>query len=209
MRNAKSFVYALLGVLLAAMTVLLSFWGRDAAPRLVQVPEGAVQCSQALLDSVCAGDYAGASQYLYGSPRLDAGQLPQTDSGSMIWDAFVESLSYELVGECYATTNGVAQRVSVTAMQIPAVADSLKEQAQILLEQRVDAAQDMDEIYDDNLEYRQDFLQSVLRDAAAQCVAANGQPLTQELELNLVYDRGQWWVVPDPALLSAISGGIL
>ena len=29
------------------------------------------------------------------------------------------------------------------------------------------------------------------------------------LTLRLVRDRGQWWVLPDQALLSAVSGGLL
>ena len=63
-------------------------------------------------------------------------------------------------------------------------------------------------VYDENGEYREAFAQSVLEEAARQ-VLDSADSAERTVTLNLVYEGNQWWVVPDQALLSAISGGIL
>ena len=77
------------------------------------------------------------------------------------------------------------------------------------LEQRVLDAVDVSEIYDENNEYREDFVMSVLKDAVADALEEDAKKMTVELTVNLSYQNGKWWVVADEALLDAISGGIL
>ena len=48
----------------------------------------------------------------------------------------------------------------------------------------------------------------MLRDVTLDALEEDAKSKEQTLTVNLVYKKGQWWVVPDQALLSAISGGI-
>ena len=73
---------------------------------------------------------------------------------------------------------------------------------------RLETAEDMDEVYDENHAYREEFTRSVLEEAAREVVAA-GTPNTRTVTVNLTYQDGSWWVLPDEGLLKAISGGIL
>lgn len=200
--------FAILGTLMAAAVVLICLSQRQAPPRMLLRTRSASQCAEQMLTKVCAGDYTGAAAYLYGSPRL-GGQQPRSDQVTQqIWDAFIDSLHFELVGDVYATVSGVAQDVRFESLNIPSVTGSLKKLAPEMLIQRAENAEDMSEIYTDNHEYRDDFTAVLLHDAAAQAIAA-GEKAQQELTLNLIYDEGRWWVMPDQALLNAISGGIL
>jgi hypothetical protein len=65
------------------------------------------------------------------------------------------------------------------------------------------------EIYDENNEYREDFVMNVLYDATVAVLEENAKKQTCEVTVNLSYQDGNWWVVADEALLDAISGGIL
>lgn len=211
MNTSKGFsrLFGILGVFFAAIALAVCLLARDAAPRLLMGSRGASECAGAMLTRLCAGDYAGASAYLYGNPKLDSNGEYNSQVTRQLWDAFTGSLEYELVGESYATVSGVAQKVVIRGMEIPSVTAGLKQRAQSLLEQRVEQAQSMAEVYDENHEYRPDFVDTVLRDAVNQAVSADAAYTERELTLNLVYDKDQWWVMPDQALLSAISGGIL
>lgn len=86
---------------------------------------------------------------------------------------------------------------------------NLKERSQTLLEQRVAEAVDVSEIYDENNEYREDFVMAVLRSAVEDALKEDARKMTVELTVKLSYQDGSWWVVADEALLDAISGGIL
>lgn len=206
--KAGTLGFTILGTLMAAAVVFICLSQRQAPPRMLLRPRSASQCAEQMLTKVCAGDYTGAADYLYGNPRLGDHQ-PRTDQVTQqIWDAFINSLHFELVGEVYATVSGVAQDVRIESLNIPSVTGGLKELAPEMLVQRAENAEDMSEIYTDNHEYRDDFTAVLLHDAAAQAIAA-GELNRQELTLNLIYSEGRWWVMPDQALLNAISGGIL
>ena len=83
------------------------------------------------------------------------------------------------------------------------------QRAQALLEQRIAQAEDTDEIYDANNEYREDFVMDALYDAAREALAQDAVYISWDLTLNLIYENGQWWIMPEQALLKALSGGIL
>lgn len=208
MKNLFSGIFGLLGILLLAATVCLSFYALDASPALLAAPEDALNQSEAMMEAVARGDFADAASRMQGQPDLGADREPADEVGKMIWAAFLDSIRYEFTGECYATDSGVARDVTVETLDISGVTASLRQRSQTLLNQRVAAAEDVEQIYDENGDYREDFVMEVLHDAARQALAEDGVTVSREMTLNLVYRQGQWWVVPDGALLAAISGGI-
>lgn len=200
--------FAVLGAVLGIAAVALCLLSLNAEPRLLKTPATAVEAADTMLASLCDGNFAAAGSLMYGDPDLGADREPADEVGKLIWDAFVDSLDYELVGACYATDSGVAQNVKITSLDIRSVTAVLGERSQALLSQRVEEAEDVTEIYDDNNEYREDFVMDVLYDAAVQALEADAETTTREITLNLIYDQGQWKIMPEAALLSAISGGI-
>lgn len=210
MKNKKilSVLFAALGAALAAGALTTCLGALNAEPVLLKAPEAALETAQTVMDAVCRGDYEAAGGMMYGSPDLGASREPADEVGVLLWDAFVDSISYELTGECYATDSGVAQDVRVTSLDLSSVTAVLRERAQTLLTQRVEDAEDAEQVYDENGDYREDFVMDVLYDAAVQALEEDAAYSQRDITLNLVCRQGQWWVVPDQALLSAISGGV-
>ena len=197
------------GVCAAVLCVSLAFQKMDASPVLVEQPESAREQVAVLMEAVSNNDYAAASAVLQGNPVFGADREPADAVSGLIWDAFVESVSYELVGELYATDSGVAQNITITALDMNSVTVNLKERSETLLEQRVEEAEDPDEVYDENNEYREEFVMQVLYDAAEQALKEDAKLVTSEVAIYMTYENGQWWIVADSALLSAITGGVL
>lgn len=209
MKKILAAVFAVVGICAAAAAVYIGVNCTDRKPELLTPPTVARSKVVALMDAVCEGDYELASQAILGNPSLGVDREASGDVGAMIWNAFQDSLSYELVGECYTTEDGLAQDVTVTSLDIESVTVNLRQRSQTLLEQRVQEAEDTSEIYDENNEYREDFVMTVLYDAAVQALEEDAVEQTVSLTIKLVYSNGSWWVVADNALLDAISGGIL
>lgn len=210
MKLSKFFsgIFAVLGTVLAAGTVLLSLQALDREPVLLQVPEAALDRAEAMMEAVCAGDYAGASGYLYGTPDLGVDREPADETGALLWEAFQDSLRYSFTGECFATDSGLVRDVTVEFLDVSSVTEGLKDRAQTLLARRVAEAEDVDQIYDENGEYREDFVMEVLNDAVHQALEEDGTYASRQISLNMIWEDGQWWILPDTALLEAISGGI-
>lgn len=209
LRYIASVLLAAVSLAAAAAAVYLCLHYVDAKPILLTPPDVARSKVVMLMNAVSEGNYEEASQSIYGTPSLGVDREAADEVGVMIWDAFQSSITYELRGDCYTTEQGLAQDVSITCMDVTSVTVNLKERSQALLEQRVAEAVDVSEIYDENNDYREDFVMAVLRDAVEDALAEDAKTLTMELTVNLSYQDGKWWVIADEALLDAISGGIL
>lgn len=209
LKKLMACVFGLAGVLAAAGAVYLSLNFMNADPVLLTSPNLAKSQAAAMMNAICAGDYETASEYILGNPDLGVGREAADQAGIMIWDSFTGSLSYEMVGECYTTDEGLAQKIELTGLDIASVTADLNRRAQALLEERVKNAADTSEIYDENNEYREEFVMDVLHDAVARAIEEDGVHTTTTLTLNLTWQNGRWWVMADNALLDAISGGIL
>lgn len=197
-----------MAAVLAAAVLVICLTQRSSAPRLFGKAEGAEQCALAMMERISQGDYSGASAYLYGNPSLGSDALRETPAARLIWDAYVSSLECRRKSSCYATDQGVAMDFAVSGLDIPTLTQELKQRASAVLEARVASAEDMSQVYDDEQQYREDFAQSVLEEAA-QGAIADATSVERSVTLRLVYEANQWWVVPDSALLTAISGGIM
>lgn len=208
-KNLVSVLLAALGLCAAAAAIYLCMNYVDAKPMLLTPPDVARSKVIMLMNAVSEGDYEEASQSIYGTPDLGVDREAADEVGVLIWDAFESSIEYELLGECYTTEQGLAQDVTITCLDVTSVTANLKERSQTLLEQRVAEAEDVSEIYDENNEYRGDFVMEVLRNAVEDALEEDARTMTVELTVNLSYQDGKWWVVADEALLDAISGGIL
>lgn len=210
MKISKFFavLFGLLGTAVGVLTVLLCLNSLDRKPVIVQTPDHATAQLERMLNAVCENDYAGASALIYGTPDLGA-DIESTDPVSaVVWDAFVNSLEYTLVGDLEATDKGVAQKVHLRYMDILSITDALQKRSRDLLEQRIEEAERMEDIYDENNDFRQDFVDAVVAEAAAAAVKQDAQYLETELTVNLAYADGQWWILADDALIQVLSGGI-
>lgn len=210
MKIARFFavIFGAIGCLLMVGTVVLSLISLDAPVQLAEVPAAAAECSRELMDALAAGDFTAASKRMYGQPDLGASREPADEMGAMVWDAFVDSISYEFAGDCYATDSGIARDVTVTTMDIPSTTENLTARAHALLTERVETAQDMSELYDEENNFREDLVELVLWQAMMESLAEDAQTVTYDVTLKLTYQDGQWWAVPDQALLQALTGGV-
>ena len=209
MKKLLALVLTLAGLCTAAAAVYLSMTYKNSDPILLTSPDIPRSQVTAMMDAVCQGDYEQAAAVIYGTPDLGVNREAADPVGVLIWEAFQESLSYELVGDCYPTEQGLAQNVTVTCLDITSVTASLGDRSRKMLEQRVAEAEDVSEIYDENNEYREDFVMEVLYDAAKDALREDAREKKLELTVNLSYQDGVWWVIADEALLDAISGGVL
>lgn len=202
-------VSALAAVGSAFAGIYMSFENMDAKPVLVEEPTSVGVRVNAFVEAVRACDYPAVSALLYGTPELGMDRQAADDVGILFWEAMESSRSCELTGQCYATDTGLAWDAQIECLDLRSVTANLRERAQTLLEQRVAAAEDTSEVYDENNEYREEFVMKVLYDAACQALEEDAETITYTFTLNLTYADGQWWIKPESSLLSAISGGIL
>ena len=210
MKIARIFagLFAAAGLVLMLGTVGLCLANLDAPVKVDQIPEGAVQRSQELMDAVSAGDYQAVSAQIYGQPDLGFSGSLEDSVSDRFWQAYLDSLSYEFLGDCYVTDAGFARQVRLTALDLPAMVQDMQRRCHDLLQQRVEAATEMEELYDEENNFRQDLIDQVMDQAVEEALQQEHKTVSYDVVLDLVLRDGQWWAVPNQALLVALSGGI-
>ena len=201
-------ILALLAVLLAAVAVWLTVQFRGQMPILLVAPEEARLRAEKTMEALCGGAYSEAEKLLYGMPDLGAEAQADSRVNQLIWDAYRSSLDYALVGPLYVTEQGLAQDVKIISMELPAVMEHLGQRSQDLLQQRAAEAQDISEVYGADNTYREPLVMEVLEEAVRQALEEDVRYTYEIVPLQLVCREGQWWVMPDKALLNAVFGGI-
>ena len=197
-----SLIFAILGCCILVGSIGFCLNSLNSNAIMVQTPPAALECSENLMNAIQAGDYAAAADYLYGQVDLGVNREPEGDISKFLWNALEESMTYEFIGDCYATTTGIARDVWITTLDPASVNQNLSLRVEELAESgEVD-------IYDNEGNIQQDILNQLLMEALEDALAEDATTTTRQVRLNLVYQSGKWWVVPDAALLQAISGGV-
>lgn len=207
-KRGLSAFFALLAACFAAAALSCAIFCRGRVPVLAGVPDAAAELTASLMDALCRGDFEEAQTMLYGDPDLGAGGVPGETAGAMIWDAYLQSLDYQLVGELYPTQRGLCQDVKIIHMELDSVTKNLNTRARTLLDEAVASAQTVEEVYDETNAYREDLVMDILEQAVAQALEEDARYTYRILPLQLVWEEGRWFAVADRAFLDAVSGGI-
>ena len=207
------FLLIILGLCAAVVTGCVALKNMEAEPVLLKAPAAAESRVKGMMDSFCSGDYVAAEKMLLGNTRLGVDREAADPVGQLLWQTFQSNMSYELLGELYATNDGLAQNIRITTLDLDPMIDYIETNTKLLLEaevnKRLDNNDRLDEIYDDNNEYREEFVAQFLMDAAQQAVQQEKTLVQTELTLYLTWENGTWWVVPNDQLLGVVSAGLV
>lgn len=187
----------MLALLCAAAAVASAVFFRDSSPVLLNPPEDAVRQVEGLMEAVCDGDFAEAEKYLYGKASADTGRKPLDPAVNMVWQAYLQSMDYRLVGDVYTTDSGIAQDVKFISLELDAVTANLGSRARELLSRAVEGARSVSEIYDEENHYREELVMEILQEAVRQALEEDVRFTYEILSLPLTYEDGRWRVMPE------------
>lgn len=210
MKIAKFFsgIFGALGMILLVGSIILCLFSLNAPVRVNEMPKAAEACAEAFGQAINEKNYAAAQSCIYGSPELGLTGEPEEELSRLVWDVVRMNLEFSWQGECYMQEAAFCRDASVAYLDVSAMMENLQTRAHSLLTQRVEAATDMDELYDETGEFRKDLVDQVLKAAVTQCIMEDARRVTSDVTVQLVNRDGQWWIIPDTALLTALSGGL-
>lgn len=208
MKVARFFavIFAVLGVLLLLGSMGWILASRDAPVRVLEVPQGAVQCSEAFASALENGDLAAVAERMYGQPDLGIDGVISDPETALVWEAFLEQMRFSFTGKCYPVDNGFARDASIEVLDIARVTEKLPELTQTLINRKIASAERLEEIYDEAGRFHPELADQILREALQQALSQDPEVICRDVAVKLVNRDGAWWVVPDQMLLQTISG---
>lgn len=199
---------AVLAVATVCASVCILCMAIHAPPVLVGQPVAAIAQVEEMLSAVCSGDFETISSMLYGNPNLGICPEGTDPAEDLLWSAYLESMEFEIPGDCYAGDSGVAVDVRIRTLDISCAVDGLGDRARKLLNSRMEMAESLSELYDENNDFRQEIIAEVLQEAMAESLKENKIYQEQTVVLDLVFEQGEWWILPDEDILNILSGSI-
>ena len=201
-----SVLFAVIAALLIVSTAVGYAVFHSAPPMIGTSTNAAEAVSEELIDSICNMDYTAAGEILYGKPALQWAAETASPLSTQLWTAYTNSMTCEFSGPCYATEAGIFRDVTVTALDISALSPKIQERFDLLLEPYLAESRRNTEIYDENGIMRQDFTAGVLYQAIDEILSEDNAHAVHTITLELVFEDGQWWVVPSQSLIDVVVG---
>ena len=207
MRKGLRLFWLIVSVFCAAAAALACIYAGLFGPVFNQ-PAGDPQETVTLFfDSLKTGDYPAAYACLSDYQTLGLEQEPETAEARQVYDALKQSYSYILKGDCVINGNSAAQKVRFRALNLQRTEAAIASRVNGILEAKV-AELPQAEIYDGEGGYLPSLTDAVYQEALEE-VLKNTDSLAAETELEIAlrYEQGEWRIVTDRALLSALVGG--
>ena len=195
------------GTVLLVGSVVMSFAALSRPAKAVKPTQEANACAQSVLRALDDGDLSKVEEYFYGKPTLGLEREPATAEGKQIWNAYRDSIAVTTDGYCYGEGTNIYQTAKVTAMDITGTLSQWDKGAGELLKQKIDAAEDPAVLLDEGGDVPQ-TLKDELRGQALTQALSDAKTVTTQITFQLIEKDGQWWAVPDQAMLDVLSGGL-
>lgn len=199
---------AALAVITALASVYLISIAMAAPPIMVGQPAAISARVEEMLTAVCRADYETVSGMLYERPNLGSYPEERSAAEDLLWTAYLESLEYEIMGNCYAGDSGLTVDVKIRALDINETVSDLGNRTQRMLADRMEQAENISEIYNESNDFHQEMVMEILREATMQSLQESTAYQEQTISLNLVFEKGEWWILPNTELLNILSGAV-
>ena len=182
---------ALLSIVLISAVVIFSSTMKSP-PLLIRGITKEVDAQTTLfMDAVCAGDYSTAESMLEGDLQFTLEREHSNALYRTLWNAYINTMSYEFLDSCYADSYGLYRDVTVTVLDIPTLMGQLQSRSSFLLAKNED-----------------EHIMDILAENAKQLIAENTYTATRTFTLQIISRSGQWLILPTSQLIDVMQGSM-
>lgn len=207
LRKLSSLILGIAAIIAIIATIIVCSTAIDAKPVIKDEGKDPTAVAEEFMALAFSGESSEAEKLLFGSSKLGLDSKPQDKLGSMLYDALLESFSYEPIGECLKESIDASQSFTVTYLDLPSVTALQQEATNARLARYVDEAQRAEEVLAEDGSYLPEVAMAALEEVTAELLAdAESHYVSTELTLQLRYSGGEWKVIADEALFAILSG---
>lgn len=200
-------LWAALGAVFAGAAMLAAVLGVNLGTIYVSTEGDPAPVAVEFMDAICDADFDTACACLDGYSSLGLETAPEDAAAKRLYDALLESFSYELTGACHADKLEADQPLRFTYLDLPSIEAQVSERTMDVIEDFV-STRPRKELYDDNNNYLPEVAQEAYFVALEDVLdAAESYYSTVDIDLSLVYDDG-WKVELPQELVKALAGGV-
>ncbi|MBR5489818.1 MAG: hypothetical protein IKV79_00950 [Oscillospiraceae bacterium] len=207
LRTIAFLLLSLAAIAAIIATIVVCSRGLEARPHIMDEGEDPAIVAEEFLALALEGKGAEAEELLLGNSTLGLGAKPEDTIGAMMYDALLDSFSYELSGPCQEDSIDASQVFTVTYLDLTAITSQQKEATTARLEEYVNEADKLQDVFAEDGGYLPELAMAALEEVTEELLArAEDYYVQTELELHLRYSNGEWKVIADGDLFTILSG---
>ncbi|MBE6969777.1 MAG: hypothetical protein E7442_06660 [Ruminococcaceae bacterium] len=193
--------------LFIAVTALLFCLFAGGKPLILSVSGSPEDTVTAFMDELCRGSYEAASACCL-VPLPDENAPTDTDA-ALLYRVLRENTDWELSGALRRSGRLAQAEILLHQPDAAALTADLKEAVLARLSEYVEEAAHSSDIYKEDGSYRDEVVMQAWDDALQGRLDLREEYMTTTfLLLSLTAEDGSWKIVPDEALIRALSGGV-
>ncbi|MBQ6570703.1 MAG: hypothetical protein IJL87_10700 [Clostridia bacterium] len=207
-RKSLFVMSVLLITVFAVLACVFCFNGPDEPQVLGRVPNCAKTVT-AFFDCVSDGNFKKAEKYLAGKAKLGMDKEFSDQSEKKLFDVIKSSYSYTLLDQPKIDGINAVQKVRFVSFSVNEAKADMAVLTDQYYREKVASIKTNDEIYDANHNLKKEVAMEIF-DRALDTVISKRDIYYcgNDLDINLVYEGGNWKIVLDERLISALLGGL-
>lgn len=200
-------LWAALGAVFAGAAMLAAVLGVNLGTIHVATEGEPAPVAVEFMDAITDADFAKACACLDGYSALGLETAPEDAAAKRLYDALLESFSYELTGACHADKLEANQPLRFSYLDLPSIEEQVEGRTMDVIEEFV-STRPRKELYDDNNNYLPEVAQEAYFTALEEVLeTAESYYTTVDIDLSLIYSDG-WKVEMPQELIKALAGGV-
>ena len=192
-------VWGVLTLVLVILTLALCILGANRGVLWVKTDADPRETAESFLEALVIGKYDAVNACLENYASIGLERSPRTEEGKLEWNALLASYDYTLVGEPERKGDLAEQKVLLRYLDLAALERALSPEPAATAEDG-EAAEEAQAAEAEETAEAGPTLEELLAEP-------QNYYTTAEITLRLRYEDGQWRILADEALLSALSGG--
>ncbi|MDO4982420.1 MAG: hypothetical protein Q4E35_02565 [Eubacteriales bacterium] len=201
--------WAILAILLAGIALIIAALGYNVGTVYTKPVGDPKDTVVDFFNAVKTGSYTTAYDCLSDYAGLGLENAPEDEIGEAVYEALKESYDYTIMGSATVSKLTAFIPVRVKYLDIGELSRDIPELVNSNIEKIVEETP-RNQIYDADDRYLPEVTDRAYSQAVEKLL---DRPeiyyATEQINVELEYENGQWYIVSDPALLNAISGGTL
>lgn len=158
-------------------------------------------------DKICAGDFGNCEDMIINCDSLNFENTFENETDKFLYDKYLESLSYKIVGKPKIAGISATQKVEFSYMDIGANGESINSSIKTQIEERVVTARKNEDVYDENGEFIPEMTEKLYQDEITRLYEdSSGYMRCVQLNLKLYFKDGEWKIFADDELAKALMG---
>ena len=199
--------WAVLAILLSGLALMVCVVGYSFGTLYTKPDGDPKETVEKFFASIEHGDYPTAYSCLSDYTGLGLENEPADENGKIVYQALKESYSHTIMGG--ATVNKLSAFVPVRFryLKVSDTEASIEEEVNNIIEKTVkESPRYM--VYDDNNKYLPEVTERAYSEAIAKVFRkVSSFYSAEQLNVELEYKNGQWYIVTGPEMINAIIGG--